>query len=529
VPELCKKRNLSKPWMIGTSLILFLATLFFCIRVGGAAPARPEDDETVIPDPKTNASESGRLVLSKDAILFRLGRYQYLFENRNSVSLDRLKTVIEEIGIPMQVADGIDSAEEVEIKLEPGQKSQMLNTLLKTVTKNLKIKWKTHDGKIVVEKAPPPSIFRNVGFLNVTFGNLIMLIIGMIFIHLAIKKDMEPYELLPIGFGIILGNLPLARLMSFSGAEIQQSGILGVFFHYGLYFHNILPPLIFLGLGAMTDFGPLIANPKMLIFGAAAQLGIFIAFWGALILGFNIHEAAAIGIIGGADGPTTIYTSAKVAPEILGITAVCAYTYMALVAIIQPPIMRLLTTKKERMIRMKMLRPVSKTEKILFPIVGTFVILLIVPLAAPLLGLFMLGNLFRESGVVPRLSDGAQNELMNIVTIFLMLCIGAWMGAENILKVRTLAVLALGITAFAFGTAGGLLLAKFMNIFLKEKINPLVGSAGVSAVPMAARISQIVGQREDPQNFLLMHAMGANVAGVIGSAVAAGLFLSLLT
>ncbi|TET38535.1 MAG: sodium ion-translocating decarboxylase subunit beta [Planctomycetota bacterium] len=381
-------------------------------------------------------------------------------------------------------------------------------------------------GGIVIES---PSIFRTVGLLRLTFGNIIMLIIGMVFIYLAVKKDMEPYELLPIGFGIILGNLPLTRLMSFSGAEIQQSGILGVFFHYGLYFHNILPPLIFLGLGAMTDFGPLIANPKTLIFGAAAQLGIFIAFWGALFLGFNIHEAAAIGIIGGADGPTTIYTSAKVAPEILGITAVCAYTYMALVAIIQPPIMKLLTTKEERKIRMKMLRQVSKAEKILFPIVGTFVILLLVPLAAPLLGLFMLGNLFRESGVVPRLSDGAQNELMNIVTIFLMLCIGAWMGAENILKVRTLAVLGLGIIAFAFGTAGGILLAKFMNLFLKEKINPLVGSAGVSAVPMAARISQIVGQKEDPQNFLLMHAMGANVAGVIGSAVAAGLFLSLLT
>ncbi|MHC4661048.1 MAG: sodium ion-translocating decarboxylase subunit beta [Planctomycetota bacterium] len=385
----------------------------------------------------------------------------------------------------------------------------------------------------------PPSIFRNVGLLQLTWGNVIMLIIGMIFIYLAISKDMEPYELLPIGFGIILGNLPLTRLMSFTGAEIQQSGILGVFFHYGLYFHNILPPLIFLGLGAMTDFGPLIANPKTLIFGAAAQLGIFIAFWGALVLGplglesiglsFNIHEAAAIGIIGGADGPTTIYTSAKVAPNILGITAVCAYTYMALVAIIQPPIMRLLTTKKERKIRMKMLRQVSKTEKILFPILGTFVILLLVPLAAPLLGLFMLGNLFRESGVVPRLSDGAQNELMNIVTIFLMLCIGAWMGAENILKLRTLAVLALGIVAFSFGTIGGILLAKFMNLFLKEKINPLIGSAGVSAVPMAARISQIVGQKEDPQNFLLMHAMGANVAGVIGSAVAAGLFLALLT
>ena len=370
-------------------------------------------------------------------------------------------------------------------------------------------------------------VLKNTGVYHLTWQNLVMIAIGAAFIWLAIRKKMEPYELLPIGIGMILGNLPLARLMNPPG-DIQQSGILGVIFHYTLYYHNILPPLIFLCLGAMTDFGPLIANPRTLLLGAAAQVGIYAAFWGSLLLGFDIREAASIGIIGGADGPTTIYTSAKLAPHILGITAVCAYTYMALVPFIQPPIMRALTTLKERQIVMRQLRAVSKTERVLFPVFAAVVIILLVPLSAPLIGMFMVGNLLRESGVVPRLAEVAQNALMNAVTIFLMLCIGAWMSAENVFQLRTLMIMGLGFAAFAVGTASGLLFAKFMNLFLKEKINPLIGSAGVSAVPMAARISQHLGQQANPKNFLLMHAMGPNVAGVIGSAVAAGIFLSIL-
>ena len=370
-------------------------------------------------------------------------------------------------------------------------------------------------------------VLKNTGLYHLTWQNVVMIAVGGLFIWLAIRKKMEPYELLPIGIGIILGNLPLARLMNPPG-DIQQSGILGVIFHYTLYYHNLLPPLIFLCLGAMTDFGPLIANPKTLLLGAAAQMGIYAAFWGAILLGFDIREAASIGIIGGADGPTTIYTSAQLAPHILGITAVCAYTYMALVPFIHPPIMRALTTLKERQIVMRQLRPVSKTERIVFPVFAATVIILLVPLSAPLIGMFMVGNLLRESGVVPRLADVAQNALMNAVTIFLMLAIGAWMSAENVFHIRTLKIMGLGFAAFAVGTAGGLLFAKFLNLFLKEKINPLIGSAGVSAVPMAARISQHLGQQANPKNFLLMHAMGPNVAGVIGSAVAAGIFLSIL-
>ena len=365
------------------------------------------------------------------------------------------------------------------------------------------------------------------GLFNITWQQGVMLLVGVGFIYLAIRKKMEPYELLPIGIGIILGNLPLTRLMNYS-TEIQNSGILGVIFHFGLYFHNILPPLVFLCLGAMTDFGPLIANPRVLLLGAAAQVGIYATFWGALLLGFDIREAASIGIIGGADGPTTIFTSAQLAPHILGITAVAAYTYMALVPLIQPPIMRLLTTRRERSIVMKQLRPVSQTEKIVFPVLACVVIIILVPLSAPLIGMFMVGNLLRESGVVPNLVKVAQNELMSIVTIFLMLCLGAWMSAENVMHWRTLLILGLGLVAFACGTAGGIIFAKIMNLFSKSKVNPLIGSAGVSAVPMAARISQIMGQKENPRNFLLMHAMGPNVAGVIGSAVAAGIFLSLL-
>jgi len=367
----------------------------------------------------------------------------------------------------------------------------------------------------------------STGLFNLSPGNGVMIFIGMLLIYVAIAKKWEPYELLPIGAGVILGNLPLTRLTVFTDG-IQTSGILGIFLNYGVYVWNLFPPLIFLGLGAMTEFGPLIANPRMFLLGAAAQIGIFCAFWGACFLGFNIAEAMAIGIIGGADGPTTIYTGAMAAPHLLSITAVTAYTYMAMVALIQPPIMRALTTEKERKIRMKQLRPVSRVEKILFAVFAMIIILLLVPLSAPLIGMFMLGNLFKESGVVERLSDSAQNELMNVVVIFLMLVIGSSMSAEVIIQLKALYILTLGLIAFAAGTAGGILLAKFINLFCKEKINPLVGSAGVSAVPMAARISQKLGQEADPKNFLLMHALGANVAGVIGSAVVAGIFLTIL-
>ena len=290
---------------------------------------------------------------------------------------------------------------------------------------------------------------------------------------------------------------------------------------------GVYPCLIFVGVGCMTDFGPLIANPKSLLLGAAAQLGIFITYIGATLLGFTPEQAGSIGIIGGADGPTAIFVTSKLAPELLGPIAVAAYSYMALVPVIQPPIMKALTTKKERMIQMKQLREVSKTEKILFPIIVTIFVSLMLPSAASLIGALMLGNLMRESGVVERLNKTAQNELMNTVTIFLGISVGATATAENFLNPQTLSILALGIVAFGFGTAGGVLLAKLMNVFLKDKINPLIGSAGVSAVPMAARVSQVVGQKENPRNFLLMHAMGPNVAGVIGSAVAAGVFLAL--
>ncbi len=374
-------------------------------------------------------------------------------------------------------------------------------------------------------------LVNSIGLLHLSVGNIVMILVGVGMIYLAIRRKLEPYELLPIGFGIILANLPITRLMPDNFDDLggtQQTGILGVFFYYTLYHWNILPPLIFLCIGAMTDFGPLIANPKMLLLGAAAQIGVFVSFFLALaFFGFNIAEACAIGIIGGADGPTTIYTSAILARNILPATAAAAYTYMALVAFIQPPIMLALTTKKERRIVMKQLRHVSKTEKILFPLLASIIIIWLVPMSAPLIGMLMFGNLLRESGVVGRLSHAAQNELMNIITIVLMLCIGASMSAGRMLQPRTLMILGLGLLAFCCGSAGGILLAKFMNLFSKEKINPLIGSAGVSAVPMAARISQIMGQKEDPKNFLLMHAMGPNVAGVISSAVAAGVFIAL--
>jgi len=358
------------------------------------------------------------------------------------------------------------------------------------------------------------------GVVHLTIGNLIMWLIAFLFIYLAIAKNYEPLLLVPIGFGILVVNLPLTFLMQ------EGEGLLWKFYHYGLEW-EVIPPLIFLGLGAMTDFGPMIANPKTLILGAAAQFGVYVAFFGALLLGFQIPEACSIGIIGGADGPTTIYTTVHLAPHLLGATAVAAYSYMSLVPIIQPPIMRLLTTEKERKIKMRQLRPVSKKEKILFPLVTVLVVCLIVPASAPLMAMFMLGNLFKECGVVKRLSDTAANELMNIVTILLGISVGATMSAEAFLKPQVIFVFIMGLVAFSFSTAAGILLAKFMNLFFKEKINPLIGSAGVSAVPMAARVSQIMGAKYDPKNFLLMHAMGPNVAGVIGTVVAAGVFIAL--
>ena len=358
-----------------------------------------------------------------------------------------------------------------------------------------------------------------------------MLAVALGFIFVAVTRDLEPYELLPIGLGIIIGNLPLTGLTTFidDPGAVQGSGIFGIIFHFGLSFWNFLPPIIFLGIGAMTDFGPIIANPKTLLLGAAAQVGIFVAFWGALATDlFSLPEAAAIGIIGGADGPTTIFLSAQLAPELLGITAVIAYSYMAAVAFIQPPLMKLFTTKAEREIVMRPSREVSRMEKLIFPTVAMVVIILIVPRAAPLIAMFMIGNLFRESGVVPRLTNAASNELLNIATIFLMITVGTQLSAERVFNYDTFVILGLGLVAFSCGTVGGLLFAKLMNLLLKDKINPLIGSAGVSAVPMAARISHHVGQESNPRNFLLGHAMGPNVAGVIGSAVVAGVFISLL-
>ena len=375
--------------------------------------------------------------------------------------------------------------------------------------------------------------------------NAVMIAVGCFLLFLAIKKEYEPLLLLPIAFGMILTNLPFAGLFhsamwndEFLNPEspfyhsyrhiMAEGGLLDILYigvKAGVY-----PCLIFLGVGAMTDFGPLIANPKSLLLGAAAQIGIFATFLVTQMdwFGFTPEQAASIGIIGGADGPTAIFLTTKLAPELLGPIAVAAYSYMALVPVIQPPIMRMLTTKKERMIRMSQLREVSKREKMLFPIIVAIVVSLILPSAATLIGCLMLGNLMKESGVVDRLSKAAQNELNNIVVIFLGITVGATATAEAFLNMQTLSILCVGIVAFGCGTAGGVLLAKLMNLFLKEKINPLIGSAGVSAVPMAARVSQVEGQKADPRNFLLMHAMGPNVAGVIGSAVAAGILLSFL-
>jgi len=374
----------------------------------------------------------------------------------------------------------------------------------------------------------------SMGIFNLTFGHVLMIGIACLLIYLAIVKGFEPLLLIPIAFGVLLTNLPLADMMAEPIIEIRdkvihtvQPGGLMYYLFQGDHL-GIFPPLIFLGVGAMTDFGPLIANPKSLLLGAAAQLGIFITFIAAIGSGlFTAQEAASIGIIGGADGPTAIFLSSRLAPHLLGSIAIAAYSYMAMVPIIQPPIMRLLTTKEERAIKMEQLRMVSKKERILFPIVVTIVVALIVPPATSLIGMLMVGNLFRECGVTSRLEDTAKNALINTITIFLGMSVGATATAENFLRVETLAILFLGVTAFAIGTAGGVLLAKLMNKVMGGGINPLIGSAGVSAVPMAARVSQVEGQKVDPSNFLLMHAMGPNVAGVIGSAVAAGILLSL--
>ena len=380
--------------------------------------------------------------------------------------------------------------------------------------------------------------FKTMGFSLIAEnpGQLIMIVVACVLLYLAIVKKFEPLLLLPIAFGMLLTNLPGAGLFHeeiFAGGHVdwatlgdpKQAGLID-YLYLGVKL-GIYPPLIFMAVGAMTDFGPLIANPKSFLLGAAAQLGIFFAFFGALILGMTPEQAASVGIIGGADGPTAILVTSKLAPELLGPIAVAAYSYMALVPVIQPPIMKLLTTKKERQVVMEQLRPVSKTEKIIFPIVVTILVSLLLPSAATLISMLMLGNLLKESGVTERLTKTVSNELCNIVTIMLGVSVGATATAEIFLQWSTIKIVIMGLCAFAVGTAGGVLLGKLMYLFTKGKVNPLIGSAGVSAVPMAARVSQKVGQAENPKNFLLMHAMGPNVSGVIGSAVAAGVFLSM--
>lgn len=380
--------------------------------------------------------------------------------------------------------------------------------------------------------------FKSTGFAAITWGQVAMLLVSFVLLYLAIAKGFEPLLLIPIAFGMLLANLPEAGLMKGPVVEIvtdpetgklvsqtKEYGGLLYYLYQGVKL-GIYPPLIFLGVGAMTDFGPLIANPKSILLGAAAQFGIFATFVGAVLLKFPVKEAASIGIIGGADGPTALFLTSKLAPQLLGPIAVAAYSYMALVPIIQPPIMKALTTQKEREVVMDQLRPVSKKEKIIFPIMVTVLVSLILPSAASLVGMLMLGNLFRESLLTDRLSKTAQNELVNIITIFLGTTVGATANAETFITVKTLSIVALGLIAFSIGTAAGVICGKIMYKTSGGKVNPLIGSAGVSAVPMAARVAQKVGQEANPRNFLLMHAMGPNVAGVIGSAVAAGLLLN---
>ena len=363
------------------------------------------------------------------------------------------------------------------------------------------------------------SVWNDSGFSAFTMGNAIMMLVGIILLYLAIGKGFEPLLLSPIAFGCLLANVPK------TGFE-DQPGVMQVIL-YGIH-HEIFPPLIFLGVGAMTDFGPLIANPKTLLLGAAAQAGVFVSLLGAMMLGFTVQEASAIGIIGGADGPTAIYLAAKMAPNLLGAIAVAAYSYMSLVPLIQPPIMKLCTTEADRKIVMAQLRPVTRFEKIVFPIATTIVISLLLPPVTALIGMLMLGNLFKEAGCLDRLSDTAQNALMNIVTIMLATGTGLTMKAESFLNYQTILIICLGLVAFAAGTFAGVIFGKIMCVLDGGKTNPLIGSAGVSAVPMAARVSQVFGQKANPSNFLLMHAMGPNVAGVIGTAVAAGAMLAMI-
>ncbi|WP_334307758.1 sodium ion-translocating decarboxylase subunit beta [Anaerocolumna sp. MB42-C2] len=363
------------------------------------------------------------------------------------------------------------------------------------------------------------------GFVALTWQSLIMIFVSCVLIYLAIGKKFEPLLLLPIAFGMLLANLPLTGLMA-EPASAKEAGGLLYYLYLGVK-KGIYPSLIFLGIGAMTDFGPLIARPSSLLIGAGAQFGIAVAFIIATLMGFTPQEAASIGIIGGADGPTAIYLTTRLAPHLLASIAVAAYSYMALIPLIQPPLMNLLTTEKERKIKMEQLRSVSKLEKICFPIAVSIICILLLPSVAPLIGMLMLGNLFRESGVVERLSDTVQNALINIVTIFLGVTVGATAVGSEFLRPQTIGIIILGLTAFMFSTIGGLLIGKLMCVLTKGKINPLIGSAGVSAVPMAARVSQVEGMKASPGNYLLMHAMGPNVAGVIGSAVAAGILLSL--
>ncbi|MEM4406714.1 MAG: sodium ion-translocating decarboxylase subunit beta [Candidatus Methanomethylicaceae archaeon] len=357
------------------------------------------------------------------------------------------------------------------------------------------------------------------GYFNITIGNVVMISVALVLIYLAIKKEYEPLLLLPIGFGALLANMPLSGIAELGGFLY--------YIHNYLLETGIIPILIFIGIGAMTDFGPLLSSPKSFILGAAAQIGIFLAIMLAFSMGFSVNEAGAIGIIGSADGPTTVYTAAKLAPHLLGPVAVAAYSYMSLVPIIQPPVIRALTTKKERTVRMPpLLREVSKREKLLFPIITTVIACLLVPTSTPLIGALMVGNLFRESGVTERLSKAAQNELINLSTILLGLGVGGTMKAESFLTVSTLMIIGIGAFAFATATAGGVLMGKFFYLATKGKFNPMIGAAGVSAVPMSARVVQKMAAKEDPENFLLMHAMGPNVAGVIGSAIVAGIIIS---
>ena len=362
------------------------------------------------------------------------------------------------------------------------------------------------------------SVWADSGFSALTGGHVIMIVVGLVLLYMAIGKGFEPLLLSPIAFGCILANIPK------NGFE--EPGVMSVIM-YGIH-HEVFPPLIFLGVGAMTDFGPLLANPKTLLLGAAAQGGVFVALLGAMLLGFTVQEAAAIGIIGGADGPTSIYLAAKMAPQLLGAIAVAAYSYMSLVPLIQPPIMKLFTTEADRKIVMQQLRPVSHFEKVAFPIMCTIVISLLLPSVTALIGMLMLGNLFKEAGCLDRLSDTAQNALMNTVTIMLATGTGLTMSADAFLNYQTILIIILGLVAFIGGTAAGVIFGKLMCIVDGGKTNPLIGSAGVSAVPMAARVSQVVGQKANPSNFLLMHAMGPNVAGVIGTAVAAGTMLAMI-